>query len=109
MYKVKPKELKRCKNWSCEKCDNDNENLNDMVDNIENEYESLINQYTVSDVDFEEKILNKLCSLIHCAVKVLKTKEINNDCHSHECSYISPDRFKSIIPLSNSIFTCMLI
>ena len=33
--------------------------------------------------------------------------EINNDCHYHECSYITADRFKSIMPLSNSTFTCL--
>ena len=72
MYKVKPKELKRCKNWICEKCtkftnDNDSENLDDMINNIENECESLFNQYTVSDVQIWRKSL-KICALIHSVI-----------------------------------------
>ena len=55
--KLKPKELKRCKNWICEKCanGNDSDNFDDMINDIENDCESLTNQLTVFDVDLEEK------------------------------------------------------
>ena len=49
MYKVKTKRIEThgCKNRICENCvnDNDSENFDDMINDIENECESLINQY----------------------------------------------------------------
>ena len=76
-----------------------------MINDIENECESLINQYTVSDVDLEEKFKNM--SFNPLRYESIDKNEISNDCHYHECSYIIPDRFKSIMPLRNSTFTCL--
>ena len=44
--------MKKCEN------DNDSENFDDMIENFENECKSLINKYTVSDVDLEKKFEN---------------------------------------------------
>ena len=48
------KKLKRFKIWICEKCtnDNDSENLDDIINNVENECESLINQYRYTGIPF---------------------------------------------------------
>ena len=96
MYKVKTKRMKRCKNWTCEKCanDNDSENFDNMVNDIEKECESLINQYTVSDVDVEEKFKNM--SFNPLRYESIDKNEISNDCHYHECSYITPDRLSQL-------------
>ena len=60
--KLKPKDFKKCSEWTCEKFKITTENLNDTVE-VDIECESLINHYNVSEVDLESKFKD-MCFLI---------------------------------------------
>lgn len=100
--KMKPKELKRCIEWTCDKCCETT--CNDMS-NIEVECESLINKYNVSDIDLESKFKNMCFNPLR--YESIEKNEIENDYKCNECSYMTPEQFNSNTVENNSAFTCL--
>ena len=104
--KLKPKDLKKCAEWTCEKCKITNENLDDTVE-VDIECESLINHYNVSEVDLESKFKDMCFN--PSRFESIDKNEIINHHQYNECSYITPDRFESTMPLKKRhihLFKC---
>ena len=103
--KLKPKDLKKCAEWTCEKCKITNENLDDTVE-VDIECESLINHYNVSEVDLESKFKDMRFNPSRFE-SIDKNEIINHHQYNNECSYSTPDRFESTMPLKKDTFTCL--
>ena len=96
--KLKPKELKKCKEWTCDKCLATVDKVDDSyIQDIDDACDSLINSFNVSDVDLENRFRDKCFNPLR--YESIEKNEVNNGYQYNECSYITPDRFVSTMPL----------
>ncbi len=101
---LNPKELKRHKDWICDKCNSAISNGNDTL--IQNECESLINDVNISDVDLEEKFQNLCFNPLR--YENIAKNNISEDFQYNECSYLTPEQFRTNISLTNTnSFSCL--
>ena len=78
--------------------------MDDIVE-VDIECESLINHYNVSEVDLESKFKDMCFN--PSRFESIDKNEIVNGHQYNECSYTTPDRFESTMPLENDTFTCL--